>query len=68
MHNKFSNFLCFASFLCSSLCSANQFQLQWREQDVRQMKPRNFRCHPLNRHLERVRIAEGVSKQKSHPL
>ena len=28
MHNKFSNSLCFASFLCSSLCSADQFQLQ----------------------------------------
>ena len=28
MHNKFSNFLFFASFLCSSLCSADQFQLQ----------------------------------------
>ena len=28
VHNKFSNFLCFASFLCSSLCSANYFQLQ----------------------------------------
>ena len=25
MHNKFSNFLGFASFLCSSLCSADQF-------------------------------------------
>ena len=25
MHNKFSNFLCFASSLCSSLCSADQF-------------------------------------------
>ena len=68
MHNKFSNFLCFASFLCSYLCSADQFQLQRREQDLRQMKQRNFRRHPLNRHLERARIAEGVSKQKSHPL
>ena len=28
MHNKLSNFLCFASFLCSSLCSPDQFQLQ----------------------------------------
>ena len=25
MHNKFSNFLCFPSFLRSSLCSADQF-------------------------------------------
>ena len=25
MHNKFSNFLGFASFLCSSLCNADQF-------------------------------------------
>ena len=67
-HNKFSNFLCFASFLCSSLCNADQFQLQCREHDLRQMKPRNFRRHPLNRHLGRARIAVGVSKQKSHPL
>ena len=67
MHNKFSSFLCFASFLCSSSCSADQFQLQRREQDLRQMKPRNFRRHPLNRHLGRARIAEGASKQKSHP-
>ena len=28
IHNKFSNFLCFASFLCSSLFSVDQFQLQ----------------------------------------
>ena len=28
MHNKFSNFLCLASFLCSSLFSVDQFQLQ----------------------------------------
>ena len=28
MHNKFSNSLCIASFLCSFLCSADQFQLQ----------------------------------------
>ena len=32
------------------------------------MKPQNFRRHPLNKHLGRARIAEGVSKQKSHPL
>ena len=68
MHNKFSNFLRLASFLCSSLRSAEQFQLQWRKQDLRQMKPLNFRRHPLNRHLGRARMAEGVSKQKSHPL
>ena len=68
MHNKFSNFLYFASFLCSSLCNADQFQLQCLEQDLRQMKPQNFRRNPLNRHLGRARIAEGVSKQKSHPL
>ena len=58
----------FRIFLRSSLCSADQFQLQWREQDLRQMKPRNFRRHPLNWHLGRAGIAEGVSKQKSHPL
>ena len=63
MHNKLSGI-----FLCSSLCSADQFQLQWREQDFRQMKPWNFRRHLLNRHLGRARIAEGVSEQKSHPL
>ena len=68
MHNKFSNFLYFASFLCSSLCNADQFQLQWREQDLRQIKPRNFSRHPFNGHFGRARIAEGVSKQKSHPL
>ena len=68
MHNKFSNFLCFASSLCSSLCSADLFQLQWRKQDLRQTEPRNFRRHPFNRHLGRARGAEGASKQKSHPL
>ena len=28
MHNKISNIICFASFLRSFLCSADQFQLQ----------------------------------------
>ena len=32
------------------------------------MKPRIFRRHPLNVHLERATIAEGISKQKSHPF
>ena len=32
------------------------------------MKPRIYRRHPLNRHLERATIAEGVSKQNSHPF
>ena len=66
MHNKLSNFLCFASFFV--LIFVHQFQLQWREQDLRQMKPRNLRRHSLNRHLGRARTAEGVSKQKSHTL
>ena len=30
------------------------------------MKPRIYRRHPLNMHLGRARIAEGVSKQNSH--
>ena len=54
--------------LCSSLCNIKQLQLQWREQDLRQVKPRVYRCHPLNRHLGRARIAGGVSKQTSHSL
>ena len=29
------------------------------------MKPRNYRCHSLNRNLGRARIARGVSKQNS---
>ena len=53
---------------CSSLCNSEQFQLQLREQDLRQMKPRIYRRHLLNRHFGRARIAGGVSKQKSHPL
>ena len=32
------------------------------------MKPGIYRCHPLNRHLGRARIAGGVSKQNSHSL
>ena len=32
------------------------------------MKPRIYRRHPLNMHLERPTIAEGVSKQNSHPF
>ena len=30
------------------------------------MKPRIYRRHPLNMHLGRATIAEGVSKQNSH--
>ena len=62
MHNKLSNFLCFAS-LCAHLNNIEQFQLQRREQDLRQMKQRIYRRHPLNRHSGRARIAGGsVSK------
>ena len=32
------------------------------------MKPRNYRRHPFNMHLGRATIAEGVSKQNSHPF
>ena len=32
------------------------------------MKPRICRRHPLNMHLGRTTIAEGVSKQNSHPF
>ena len=32
------------------------------------MKPRIYRRHPLNMHLGRATIAEGVSKQNSHPF
>ena len=32
------------------------------------MKPRIYRRHPLNMHLERATIAEGVSKSNSHPF
>ena len=32
------------------------------------MKPRIYRRHPLNRHLGRATLAEGVSKQNSHSL
>ena len=32
------------------------------------MKPRIYRRHPLNLHLGRATIAEGVSKQNSHPF
>ena len=32
------------------------------------MKPRIYRSHPLNMHLERSTIAEGISKQNSHPF
>ena len=29
----------FRIFVCSFLCNIEQFQLQWREQDLMQMKP-----------------------------
>ena len=32
------------------------------------MKPRIYRRHPLNMHLGRASIAEGVSKQNLHPF
>ena len=32
------------------------------------MKPRIYRRHPLNMHLRRATIAEGVNKQNSHPF
>ena len=32
------------------------------------MKPRIYRSHPLNMHFGRTTIAEGVSKQNSHPF
>ena len=32
------------------------------------MKPRIYRRDPLNMHLGRATIAEGVSKQNSHPF
>ena len=32
------------------------------------MKPRIYRRHPLNMHLGRATIAEGVGKQNSHPF
>ena len=32
------------------------------------MKPRIYRRHPLNMHLGGATIAEGVSKQNSHPF
>ena len=54
----------FRIFMCSSLCIVEQFQMQWREQDLRQMKPQIYRRHPLNVHLGRARIVGGVGKQK----
>ena len=32
------------------------------------MKPRIYRCHPLNMHLGKATISEGVRKQNSHPF
>ena len=58
----------FRIFICAYVCNVEQFQMQRREQDLRQMKPRIYRRHPLNRHLRRARIARGASKRKWHPL
>ena len=58
----------FRIILCLSLCNIQQFQLQCRERDLRQIKPRINRRHPLNMRLGRARIAGGVNKQKSHLL
>ena len=60
----------FRIVLCSYLCIIEQFQLQRRERDIRQMKPRIYRRHHLNRHWGGggARMARGVSKQNSHSL
>ena len=65
MHNKFSNFLCFAS-LCAHICAmSNNFKCNGENRILgKVMKPRIYRRHPLNRHLGRARIAGGVNKQK----
>ena len=39
-----------------------------QELGLREMKPRIYRRHSLNMHLGRETIAEGVSKQNSHPF
>ena len=64
MHNKFSNFLCLASF-CANLCAiSNSFNWNDENRILDKRKPRIYRRHSLNR----ARIAGGVSKLNSHPL
>ena len=58
----------FRIFTVRIFVQCRSIQLQWREQDLSQMKTRHFRRNPLNRHFGRARIAEGVSKQKLHLL
>ena len=63
MHNKFSNFLCFASF-CTHLCAiSNNFNCNDENKIFRQMTPRIYRRHPLNMPLGGQELQEGsVSK------
>ena len=42
----------FRTFLCSSCAISKTFNCNVEEQYLRQMKPRIYRRHPLNRHLE----------------
>ena len=49
----------FSAHLCAMPINFN-----CNEQDLRQLKLRNFRRHPLNRHLGKARNAEGVSLAK----
>ena len=65
----------FRIFLCSSLCYIEPFQLQRREHDLRQMKPRIYRRHPLIMHMGRARMRPSQgggggtsSPEKSAPV
>ena len=49
MHNKFSNFLCFGFFVLIFV-QCRSILIAMNRTGLRQVKPRNFRRHPLNRH------------------
>ena len=63
IHNKLSNFLCFASFSAHLCAISNNFKCNDENRILGKMKPRIYRRHPLNRHMGRAILVGGVSKQ-----
>ena len=67
MQNKISNIILLTYFYAHPSATSNNFSCN----DVNGIlgkENHEFKDHPLNRHLGRAQIAEGVSKQTSDPL
>ena len=64
----FSNLLCFASLLAHFSSILNNFNCNGENWILGEMKPRIYRRHPINMHLGRATIVEGISKQNAQPF